>query len=72
MHLRRYLTEQKITHQEAADDLGVTRQHIHRLAAGQSLPSLPLANRIMIWTDGSVTTMDLEAACDGRGGDRGH
>jgi DNA-binding XRE family transcriptional regulator len=52
--LSRWLDQAGMTREEAAGELGVTRQYLDRVCRGVNRPSLPLAVKIEKFTRGAV------------------
>lgn len=59
MTLSEFLVEQKWTHAEAAQRLGVSRSYLTQIIRGQRAPSLALAVKIERLTGGAVTAASL-------------
>lgn len=64
--LRNYMTEKSITEAELAAEVGVNQSTIHRLARGQFVPRVDLANKIRVATKGRIRFLDW--VMDGKNG----
>lgn len=56
--LRNYMSEKDITEADLAAMVGVNQSTIHRLARGQFLPRVDLADRIRVATNGRIKFPD--------------
>jgi DNA-binding XRE family transcriptional regulator len=52
--LSRWLDHEGMTREDAAGELGVTRQYLDRVCRGANRPSLPLAVKIETFTRGAI------------------
>ncbi len=59
MNLDEYLWRNKITKQDFANQIGISRGHIHQLINGTRSPSAKLAKKIEEATGGEVTKEEL-------------
>ena len=57
MTFKAYLKRNRIRQTKAAKDLGVSDALISMLCSGQITPSLGLAQRICLWTNGEIDPM---------------
>jgi DNA-binding XRE family transcriptional regulator len=60
MELRNYIKNvRKISIERAAEEIGISRQHMNKLCLRQGGPSLKLASKIILWSHGNITIFDL-------------
>lgn len=64
MHLRKYLFEKKIKHEDFAKKVGINRITLYRIMSGISDPSLSLAIKIVKATKGNVTYEEIASPED--------
>lgn len=50
-----YLIKRSLRHQDAAEELQISRVFVSHLAVGDKRPSLELAHKIWLWSAGEVT-----------------
>lgn len=59
MNLRDYLKKKGLKQYFIASQLGISRAHFHRLLNGTGMPSLEIAVKIELLTNGEVTPKEL-------------
>ena len=59
MDLKTYISEMRLTQQEAADGIGISRQYLSEILNEKSIPGREVAFKIVIWSNKMVRLEDL-------------
>jgi len=59
MDLNNYIKERKLTQQQAADSIGISRQYLCDILNKKAIPGRAVAFKIMSWSDKMVGFDDL-------------
>ncbi len=59
MKLETYIQERRITHGDAARQMGISRQYLNEIVNGKRVPGRAVAFKVVKWSSGMVRLEDL-------------
>jgi len=59
MKLKKYRTQIKLTQQQVADALGISRQYVSDIERGKYEPGIKLGKKICAWSKNKITYLDM-------------